>query len=78
VLQRDRLRAVFLFVAMRSLYCLPLWVTLGYRSVEGCIMRSSGPQWVALVLAVLALAIITYIAMPPGLIKQATALWGGG
>jgi hypothetical protein len=48
------------------------------RSVEGCIMRSSGPQWVALVLAVLALAIITYIAMPPGLIKQATALWGGG
>jgi hypothetical protein len=41
-------------------------------------MRSSGPQWVALVLAVLAFAIITYIAMPPGVIKQATALWGGG
>jgi hypothetical protein len=28
-------------------------------------------------LAVLALAIITYIAMPPAIIKQATALWGG-
>jgi hypothetical protein len=42
------------------------------------IMRSTGPQWVALVLAVLAFAIITYIAMPPVVIKQATALWGGG
>jgi hypothetical protein len=28
-------------------------------------------------LAVLALAIITYIAVPPTVIKQATALWGG-
>jgi hypothetical protein len=41
-------------------------------------MRSTGPQWVALVLAALALAIITYIAVPPTVIKQATALWGGG
>jgi hypothetical protein len=41
-------------------------------------MRSTGPQWVALVLAALALAIITNIAVPPTLIKQATALWGGG
>jgi hypothetical protein len=40
-------------------------------------MRSTGPQWIALVLAVWALAIIAYIAMPPGVIKQATALWGG-
>jgi hypothetical protein len=43
-----------------------------------CIMRSTGSQWVALVLAVLAFATIAYIAMPPDLIKQATALWGGG
>jgi hypothetical protein len=42
------------------------------------IMRSTGPQWVALVLAALALAIITYIVAPPAVIKQATALWGGG
>ena len=28
--------------------------------------------------AVFALAIIVYIAMPPDLVKQATALWGGG
>jgi hypothetical protein len=41
-------------------------------------MRSTGPLWVALVLAVLTFAIITYIAMPPGVIKQATALWGWG
>jgi hypothetical protein len=41
-------------------------------------MKSSGPQWVALMLAVFAFAIIAYIAMPPDLIKQATALWGGG
>jgi hypothetical protein len=41
-------------------------------------MRSTGPQCVALVLAVLAFAIITYIAMPPSLLKQATALWHGG
>ena len=41
-------------------------------------MRSTGPQRVALVLALLALAIIAYIAVPPALIKQATALWGGG
>jgi hypothetical protein len=30
-----------------------------------------------LVLAILTAAIIAYIAMPPGVIKQATALWGG-
>ena len=41
-------------------------------------MRSTGPQLVALMLAALALAIITYIAMPPAVIKQAAALWGGG
>ena len=41
-------------------------------------MRSTGPQWIALVLAALAFAIITYIAAPPAVIKQATALWGGG
>ena len=41
-------------------------------------MRSTGPQWVALVLALLALAMITYIAIPPAVIKQATAVWGGG
>jgi hypothetical protein len=33
---------------------------------------------VALVLAALAFAIINYIAVPPTVIKQATALWGGG
>jgi hypothetical protein len=41
-------------------------------------MRSTGPQRVVLVLAALALAMITYIAVPPAVIKQATALWGGG
>ncbi|WP_291571493.1 hypothetical protein [Bradyrhizobium sp.] len=41
-------------------------------------MRSTGPQRVALALAVLALAIITYIAMPSAVIKQASALWSGG
>lgn len=41
-------------------------------------MRSSGPRWVSLVLALLALAVITYVAAPPALIDQATALWGGG
>jgi hypothetical protein len=71
------LRAVFLFAAMRSL--LPAaagyaWISVG----GGSIMRSSGPQWVSLVLAVLALAVITCIAVPPTIIKQATALWGGG
>jgi hypothetical protein len=41
-------------------------------------MRSSGPRWVSLVLVLLALAIITYIAVPPALIKHATALLSGG
>jgi hypothetical protein len=40
-------------------------------------MRSTGRQWVALVLAVWALAMIAYVAMPLDVIKQATALWGG-
>jgi hypothetical protein len=44
----------------------------------GNVMRSTGPQRVALVLAVLALSIITYVALPPAVIKQAAALWGGG
>jgi uncharacterized membrane protein SirB2 len=61
---------------MRSL--LLATTVLGYRRMGKRIMRSTGPQWVALVLAVLALAIIAYIAMPLDLIKQATALWGGG
>ena len=41
-------------------------------------MRSKGPQWVALMLAVLAFAIITFITVPPAVLKQASALWGGG
>jgi hypothetical protein len=41
-------------------------------------MKTTGPQRVAFVLAMLALAIIAYIAIPPALMKQATALWGGG
>ena len=45
---------------------------------RGRFMRSTGPQWVALILAALAFAIITYIAVPPAVIRQATALWGGG
>ena len=40
-------------------------------------MKSSGPQWVSLALALLALSVITYIAVPPDLIKQATAVWTG-
>jgi len=41
-------------------------------------MKSSGPRWVSLVLALLALAVITYAAAPRTLIDHATALWGGG
>lgn len=40
-------------------------------------MRSSGPQWVSLVLALIAIAVITYIAAPPVVFKHTTALWGG-
>jgi hypothetical protein len=58
--------------------CALALVALGYCRIGKRIMRSTGPQWVALALAALALAIITYIAMPPGVVKQATALWGGG
>jgi hypothetical protein len=39
-------------------------------------VRTTGPRRVAFVLAMLALAIIAYIATPPALIEQATALWG--
>jgi hypothetical protein len=39
-------------------------------------MRSAGPQWVSFVLAVLALAIIAYLATPAAVLKQATALFG--
>jgi hypothetical protein len=39
-------------------------------------MRSAGPQWVSLVLAMLALTTITYIATPAGVLKQATAFFG--
>ena len=40
-------------------------------------MKSTRPQRVALVLALLALATITYIAIPPAAIKQAAAQWAG-
>jgi hypothetical protein len=39
-------------------------------------MRSAGPQWVSLVLAMLALAMITYLATPAAVLKQATAIFG--
>jgi hypothetical protein len=42
------------------------------------IMKSTGPQWVASMLAVLAFAIIIYVVMPPAVIRQASTLWGGG
>jgi hypothetical protein len=58
--------------------CVLALVTIAYSGIGERIMRSSGPQWIALVLAVLALVTITYIATPPGVIKQATALWDGG
>ena len=38
-------------------------------------MKSAGPQWVSLVLAMLALAMITYLATPAGVLKQATAFF---
>jgi hypothetical protein len=42
------------------------------------IVKSTGPQWVASMLAVLAFAIIIYVMTPPVVIRQASALWGGG
>ena len=39
-------------------------------------MRSAGPQWVSLVLAMLALATITYLTTPAAVLKQATAFFG--
>ena len=39
-------------------------------------MRSAGSQWVSLVLAMLALAMITYLATPTAVLKQATAFFG--
>jgi hypothetical protein len=40
-------------------------------------MRSTGSQWVALVLTVLAFATISYIVVSPAAFRQATALWDG-
>lgn len=41
-------------------------------------MQPKSQHWIWMTLAVLALAVITYLAMPPAVIKQATALlsWG--
>lgn len=39
-------------------------------------MKSQGPRIVSLMLAVLAVAIILYIAMPPGTLNQAVASFG--
>jgi hypothetical protein len=41
-------------------------------------MRSRAPQYVSFVLAVLAFAVIVYIAAPSDAIKQATGLFGSG
>jgi hypothetical protein len=39
-------------------------------------MRSAGPQRISLVLALLALAMIAYLATPAAVLKQATAVFG--
>lgn len=39
-------------------------------------MKSQGPRIVSLVLALLAAAVILYIAMPPGALSQAAASFG--
>jgi hypothetical protein len=39
-------------------------------------MRSAGPQWVSLVLAILAFATITYLTTPTGILRQAAAFFG--
>jgi hypothetical protein len=41
-------------------------------------MRSRAPQYVSFVLAVLAFAVIAYIAAPSEALKHATGLFGAG
>ena len=41
-------------------------------------MQPKSLHWIWMTLAVLALAVISYLAMPPAVIKQATALLGWG
>jgi len=83
--ERDRLRAVFCLATdcqvphgRLSLCGIAFDRRLRLDTVGKASMRSTGPQWVALVLAVLALAVIIYIAISPAVFKQATAIWGGG
>jgi hypothetical protein len=42
------------------------------------IMKSKTPQWIWAALAVLALAVISYVVTPPTAIRQATTLLGLG
>jgi hypothetical protein len=46
--------------------------------IEDQSMQPKSQHWIWMTLAVLALAVISYLAMPPAVIKQATSLlsWG--
>jgi hypothetical protein len=46
--------------------------------IGGSIMQPKSQHWIWMTLAVLALTVITYLVVPPAVIKQATALlsWG--
>jgi hypothetical protein len=41
-------------------------------------MQSKSQHWIWVALAVLALTVITYLVVPPSVIKQATALLSSG
>ena len=41
-------------------------------------MQPTSQQWIWMTLAALALAVISYLVLPPVVIKQATALLSGG
>ena len=48
-------------------------IALGYFGIGGSILQPKSQQWIWMTLAVLALGAISYLAVAPAVIKQATA-----
>src|SRR6476660_9791029 len=57
---------------------LTIWLRLDEIGPEDQSMQPKSQHWIWMTLAVLALTMISYIALPPAVIKQASALlsWG--